>query len=142
MGKRKTKSVSFKFMLIEIDNFVEIRDYLKHFKAFQYGVAFFAKTDKGDDVMYVYVKYTRNISLDLSKVNKCRIRKGGPRFDNEVRDWKRIGKVIWEEGKISLEPQEKKQEPIDKFIDVNINISKEDVKVAVDGPKDEAEVKI
>lgn len=109
----------FRIMLVDTDSFDEVKVYLKKLKYFSYGLAICTKTQRDFDIIYIFVKYTRKKTLDINKLNYCRIKKIIKLDDKLLKQMRDNGEVIWEEGVNCYEEPVLKQKKIDEFIITN-----------------------
>lgn len=119
----KIKGKSFKLILVDIDYFDSIREYLKRSKKFSYGLAVFTKTQKNFNIIYMYIKYDSSYDLNTEELYYCRISKNIKITEETINQIKQIGEVIWEEGKINKNNVKYKQKCIDDFLKIENQFS-------------------
>ena len=106
----------FKLTLVDIEYFDELRDYLKHYRGFQYGLAVYTLDDREHKVIYLYIKYARKRVIDSQHLHGCRVMLYKNFANRSIELYKNIGDVIWEEGQVDYKPKLYRQQTLDPFI--------------------------
>lgn len=105
MSEGRKKSKNFLITLNQVDNFNIVRDYLLHFKTFNYGIATKEKAPTtGHEHIHIYCQFENTIHLNPEKMCRAHIdRCFGSAQQNinyikKKNDPEKRGTIIWEEG--------------------------------------------
>ena len=91
------KSKAFRVMLVDVDYFDEVKDYLRNEKGFSYGAGIYYKLESGTKVIYFYVEYQKAITLDIDKLPYCRVQKANKLLKKKFLDLMEISEEVWRE---------------------------------------------
>lgn len=91
------KSKAFRVMLVDIDYFDEVKQYLKSSKYYQFGAGIYYELESGLKVIYFYVEYSKPIELDISLMPYCRVQKAYKQTRKKFFELREISEEVWYE---------------------------------------------
>ena len=91
------KSKAFRVMLVDIDYFDEVKQYLKTRPHYKFGAGIYYELESGLKVIYFYVEYSKPIELDISLMPYCRIQKAYKQSRKKFFELREISEEVWYE---------------------------------------------